>query len=46
MGFLRELLGRPTNERPFLVLVVGRPAEGTVVPNLQKKGLEDIATFL
>jgi len=46
MGFLRELLGRPENERPFLVLVVGHPTEGVLVPQLEKKGLEEIATFV
>jgi len=46
MGFLRGLLGRPENERPFLVLVVGHPTVGVVVPELEKKGLEEIATFV
>ena len=46
MGFLSGLLGRPENERPFLVLVVGYPTEGAVVPELEKKGLEEIATFV
>ena len=45
MGFLRELLGRPLNERPFLLLVVGYPADGVEVPVLGKKPLEEIATF-
>lgn len=46
MGFLRDVLGRPENERPFLLLVVGYPAPGTVVPRLRRKGLEEFATFL
>lgn len=46
MGFLNELLGRPSNERPFLVLVVGYPAEGALVPDIEKKRLDEIATFL
>jgi iodotyrosine deiodinase len=46
MGFLRELLGRKINERPFLVLVVGYPAEGVMVPDIERKGLDEIATFM
>lgn len=46
MGFLNEILGRPSRERPFLILVVGHPAEGATVPVITKKSLEDIATFL
>jgi len=46
MGFLREILGRPSNERPFLLLVVGYPAPGTEVPDIRRKPLEEIATFL
>ena len=46
MGFLNEILRRPSRERPFLILVVGYPAEGATVPVITKKSLEDIATFL
>jgi len=46
MGFLNRILKRPANERPFLVLVVGYPAEGTTVPNISKKSLDEIATFI
>lgn len=46
MGFLNEILGRPDNERPFLLLVVGYPAEGATVPDIGKKSLDEIATFL
>jgi iodotyrosine deiodinase len=46
MGFLKEILGRPENERPFLLLPVGYPADGAVVPTLEKKPLEEIATFI
>ncbi|MCY4545283.1 MAG: nitroreductase family protein [Gemmatimonadetes bacterium] len=45
MNFLNRLLGRPANERPFLLLVVGYPAEGAEVPVITKKPLDDIATF-
>lgn len=45
MGFLSEILERPSNERAFLLLVVGHPAEDARVPDIDKKPLEDIATF-
>jgi nitroreductase len=45
MGFLNEILGRPSHERPFLILVVGYPAEGATVPAIAKKRLEEFATF-
>ena len=46
MKFLNEVLGRPENERPFLVLVVGYPEEGAEVPEITKKPLSDIAVFM
>ena len=46
MRFLNEILERPDNERPFLLLVVGYPAEGAEVPDIDKKPLEEIATFI
>jgi iodotyrosine deiodinase len=46
MGFLSEILGRPANERAFLLLVTGYPAEGVTVPSITKKSLADIATFV
>lgn len=46
MGFLNEILGRPSHERPFLILVAGYPAEGAKVPAITKKPLEEIATFI
>ena len=45
MGFLNEILGRPANERPFLLLVVGFPDSGAHVPDITKKPLEEIASF-
>ena len=45
MKFLNGLLGRPDNERPFLILVVGYPDEGATVPAITKKPIEDIAIF-
>ena len=46
MGFLKDILHRPTNERPFLLLVVGYPAEQIIVPDITRKNLTEIATFL
>lgn len=46
MSFLREILNRPDNERPFLLLVVGYPADGATVPDLERKPLGDIAAFV
>ena len=46
MGFLNEILGRPARERPFLILVVGYPADGATVPDITKKALSEIATFM
>jgi iodotyrosine deiodinase len=46
MGFLNTVLARPANERPFLLLVVGYPAEGAEVPDISRKPLEAIATFI
>jgi iodotyrosine deiodinase len=42
MAFLNEVLGRPRNERPFVVLPVGYPADGCEVPVITKKPLDDI----
>jgi nitroreductase len=46
MRFLNDLLGRPANERAFLLLVVGYPAEDATVPDIEKKPLSEIATFV
>lgn len=45
MGFLTEVLDRPDNERPFLIVVTGHPAEDAMVPDIAKKSLADISTF-
>ena len=44
MGFLNKILKRPENERPFLLLVVGHPAENTNVPDINRKPLSNILT--
>lgn len=45
MGFLNEILERPENERPFLLLVVGYPGKDVKVPSITKKSLNEIASF-
>jgi nitroreductase len=45
MHFLSEILNRPDNERPFLLLPVGYAKEPAYVPDIKRKGLEDIAVF-
>lgn len=44
MAFLNRILDRPKNERPFLLLVVGHPAEDATVPDLARKPLEEIVS--
>jgi nitroreductase len=47
MGFLNEILGRPADaERPFLLLVVGQPAEGARVPAIERRPLAVIASWV
>lgn len=46
MGFLNEILQRPANERPFLLLVAGHPAPDARVPDIARKPLAEIADFL
>ncbi len=46
MGFLNQILDRPKAERPFVLLVVGFPAIDAKVPDIQKKTLAEIASFL
>ena len=45
MDFLNEILDRPVNEKPFLLLVVGYPAEDATVPHITKKSLDEIVTY-
>jgi iodotyrosine deiodinase len=46
MGFLREVLGRPEHEQPFVLIVTGLPAEGATVPRIDKEPLDAIARFV
>ncbi len=45
MNFLQRVLDRPDNERPYLLLPVGLPAEGATVPVIERKGLEEVMVW-
>ncbi len=45
MGFLREILQRPFNEVPYLLIPVGYPADGVTVPDIRRKPLERILSY-
>jgi iodotyrosine deiodinase len=45
MGFLNPILGRPSHEKPFILLVVGHPAENALVPDIARKTLDEISSF-
>ena len=47
MKFLNEILGRPKSaERPFLLLVVGYPDENAQVPDIERKPLNEVVTYV
>lgn len=46
MGFLNALLHRPSHERPFLLLVAGYPADDAQVPDISRKPLDVISSFV
>ena len=45
MAFLRSLLGRPENERPFVMFPVGYPLDGVKVPDLRRKSVSEVAVI-
>ena len=45
MKFLQELLGRPKNEKPYILFPIGYPADDATVPDLQRKTLDEIAIW-
>lgn len=45
MKFLNKILDRPGSEKPFLILVVGYPAEGVKVPDIKRKPFDEMAVF-
>lgn len=46
MVFLTKLLGRPENERPFVMFPIGYPLPGTLVPDLARKDLDEVMVLL
>lgn len=46
MGFLNEICGRPANEKPYVLLVAGYPAEDCKVPVITKKKLEEVSVWI
>jgi nitroreductase len=48
MSFLSKICERPDDERPYMLLIAGYPAEDATVPDhaKNKKSLEEICTFL
>ena len=46
MRFLNGILGRPPNERPFVVIPVGYPAEGATVPAIRRKPVDEIMVWI
>ncbi len=46
MKFLKESLGRPKSERPFLLLVVGYPADEARVPDIARKELDEFSSWV
>jgi nitroreductase len=42
MGFLSAILGRPANEKPYLLIPVGYPAKGAMVPDIARKPLSEV----
>ncbi len=45
MRFLRQILQRPANERPFILFPVGYPAQDARVPDLERKGLDELVQW-
>ncbi len=46
MAFLNQILKRPDNERPFVLLVAGYPAPDATVPAISRKAFDEIAVFV
>ena len=45
MTFLYKILDRPENERPFLLMPIGYPANDAHVPNLRRKSIDEVSVF-
>lgn len=46
MNFLKKILNRPDNERPYLLLPVGHPSDNCYVPDIQRKTLSEVSVFI
>ena len=46
MAFLSSVLGRPSNERPFVLFPIGYPMDGAQVPDLRRKGLDEVRVLV
>lgn len=46
MKFLQEILGRPRNEVPFVLIPVGYPADNANVPDIKRKSLDEIMNVI
>lgn len=44
MKFLNEILHRPSNEKPYMLIVTGYPAENVLVPNIERKSFKDVSS--
>ena len=45
MGFLSEILGRPANEKPYILFPIGYPTDDCLVPDLERKRLDQVAVW-
>jgi nitroreductase len=45
MNFLQQILKRPENERPYLLLPVGKPKKEALVPDLERKNLDQVIVY-
>lgn len=45
MGFLSEILERPANEKPYILFPIGYPTDDCLVPDIQRKTLEEVSVW-
>ena len=45
MKFLNQILERPSNEKPFMLIVAGYPADQVTVPDIERKSFDEIASI-
>ncbi len=43
MKFLNDILDRPVHDKPYMIIVAGKPAEGVTVPDITKKNFDEFA---